>query len=56
MRAALRVRDLLAADGASIASYDQEAFARRLHYDRPIALSLAAFKAARDVTAELLDR
>jgi hypothetical protein len=56
MRAALRVRDLLAADRPAIAGYDQEEFARRLHYDRPIAASLAAFKAARDVTGELLDR
>ena len=34
----------------------QEHAARRLHYDRPIAGSLAAFKAARETTAELLDR
>jgi hypothetical protein len=56
MRAALRVRDLLASDHAAIAGYDQDEFSRRLHYDRPIAASLAAFKAAREVTAELLER
>jgi hypothetical protein len=56
MRAALRVRDLVVADRPTIAGYDQDAFARRLHYDRPIAASLAAFRAARDVTGELLDR
>jgi hypothetical protein len=55
MTAAIRVRLLLAQDRPAIAGYDQDAFARRLHYDRPIAKSLEAFKAARDSTAELLD-
>ena len=35
--------------------YDQDEFARRLHYDRPIEASLEAFKGARRSTAELLD-
>jgi len=56
MTSAIRVRNLIATDNVAIAGYDQDAFARRLHYDRPIAASLAAFKAARDTTAELLDR
>jgi hypothetical protein len=56
MTSAVRVRLLLAADRPQIAGYDQEEFARRLHYDRPIAASLAALKAARETTAELLDR
>jgi hypothetical protein len=56
MTSAIRMRNLIATDNVAIAGYDQDAFARRLHYDRPIAASLAAFKAARDATAELLDR
>jgi hypothetical protein len=56
MTSAVRVRLLLASDNPAIVGYDQEVFARRLHYDRPIAASLAALKAARETTAELLDR
>jgi len=56
MQSAFRLRHMLAADKPVIAAYDQNEFARRLHYDRPIASSLSAFKAARDSTAELLDR
>ena len=56
MTSALRLRMLLAVDGASIVGYDQDEFARRLHYDRPIEASLEAFKAARRTTAEILDR
>ena len=56
MTSAIRVRLLLASDRPAIAGYDQEEFARRLHYDRPIAASLAAVEAARESTAELLDR
>ncbi len=55
MTAAIRLRRLLAEDRPMIHGYDQDEFARRLHYDRPIAASLEAFKAARDATAELLD-
>ncbi len=55
MTSAIRLRRLLAEDGAVIVGYDQEAFARRLHYDRPIAASLAAFRAARETTAEILE-
>src|SRR5215470_2678602 len=56
MTSAIRMRNLIATDNVAIASYDQNIFATRLHYDRPIAASLAAFKAARETTAELLDR
>jgi hypothetical protein len=56
MTSAIRIRNLIATDNVAIVGYDQEVFARRLHYDRPITASLAAFKAARETTAELLDR
>jgi hypothetical protein len=52
----LRVRKLLAEDETVIQGYDQERFARRLHYDRPTETSLAVFRAVRASTAELLDR
>jgi DinB superfamily len=55
MTAAVRLRLLVGEDRPAIAGYDQDKFSRRLHYDRPIAKSLEAFKAARDSTAELLD-
>ena len=56
MTSAIRFRRLIAEDKPTVVGYDQEEYARRLHYDRPIAASLAAFKAARDTTGELLDR
>jgi hypothetical protein len=56
MTSAIRFRNLIATDNVAIVGYDQDVFAKRLHYDRPIAASLAAFKAARETTAELLDR
>jgi hypothetical protein len=56
MTAAIRLRLLLAHDRPTIMGYDQEEFARRLHYDRPYQASLEAFRAARQVTGELLDR
>lgn len=56
MAAAFRLRLLMAVDGATIQGYDQDQFARRLFYDRPIEASLEAFKAARRTTAEILDR
>jgi hypothetical protein len=56
MTSAIRLRNLIATDNVAIAAYDQDVFAERLHYDRPIAASLAAFKAARETTAEILDR
>src|SRR5688572_22499536 len=56
MTSAIRLRLLLATDRPQILGYDQDQFARRLHYDRPIEASLEAFKSARRSTAELLDR
>ena len=56
MTAAIRVRQLLAEDHPVIHAYDQNEYARRLHYERPIAASLAAFLTARLCTGHLLDR
>lgn len=56
MTSAIRLRRLIAEDNPALGAYDEELFARRLHYDRPIAASLAATRAARESTAEILDR
>ena len=56
MTSAIRLRRLLAEDSPRIDGYDEEEFARRLHYDRPIENSLAALRAARETTADILDR
>jgi hypothetical protein len=56
MTSAIRLRRLLAEERPVIVGYDQDEYARRLFYDRPIATSLAAFEMARAVTAELLVR
>jgi len=56
MTAAARLRVIVATENAQIIGYDQDQFARRLYYDRPIAASLDAFKAARRSTAEILER
>jgi hypothetical protein len=56
MTAAIRLRRLLAEPNPLIVGYDQEQFAARLHYDRPLAASLEAFRAARVCTAEILER
>jgi len=54
MTAAIRFRLLLAEDRPAIKGYDQDAFASRLHYDRPHEASLELFRAARASTAELM--
>jgi hypothetical protein len=54
MTAAIRLRRLLAEDAPVIHSYDQEEYARRLHYTRDIKAALNAVRAARETTAELL--
>jgi hypothetical protein len=54
--AAVRIRLLLAEDNPTIQGYDQEEFAKRLHYDRPHETSLEVFRWARESTAELLER
>jgi hypothetical protein len=56
MTSAVRLRLLIAVERPAIAGYDEAEFARRLYYDRPIAASLEAFKAARLTSAEILDR
>ena len=52
----VRVRKLLAEDRPEIQGYDEATFARVLHYDRPIATSLAVFAAVRSSTGDLLRR
>jgi hypothetical protein len=56
MTSAIRLRRLIAEDNPVITGYDQEEFARKLYYDRPIASSLEAFRLARLTSAEILDR
>ena len=56
MSGAIRLRRLIAEDEPIIQAYDQDVYAQRLYYDRPIAASLAALAAVRALTAELLDR
>jgi hypothetical protein len=56
MIAAIRLRRLLAEDEAAIRAYDQKLYAGRLFYDRPIQASLDVFRAARQSTAEILER
>src|ERR1051325_670732 len=56
MTSAIRLRLLLAVDSPQIVGYEQDEFARRLYYDRPIEASIEAFKAARRTTAEILER
>src|SRR5438034_560714 len=55
MTAGVRLRVLLATDNPRIVGFDQDEFARRLHYDRPMEASLELFKAVRRSTAELLE-
>jgi hypothetical protein len=55
MTSAIRLRRLLAEDHPQIQGYDQDEFARRLHYERPHESSLEAFRYARTTTAELLE-
>ncbi len=52
----LRLRRLVAEDQPVITGYDEAEFARRLHYDRPVANSLAVIIAVRAASAELLDQ
>jgi hypothetical protein len=54
MTSAVRLRRLIAENEPLLVGYDQEEFARRLYYNRPIEASLAAFKAARESTAQIL--
>jgi hypothetical protein len=57
MTSAIRLRRLLTENYPVIYGYDQEAFATRLHYgNRELAPALAAFRAARATTVQLLQR
>lgn len=51
----IRLRRLIAEDEPLIPAYDEAEFARRLHYDRPVATSLALFAAVRTANLSLLD-
>ena len=53
---AIRLRRLLVEDRPLIPNYDEEEYARRLSYDRPIATSLEVLRAVRRSTAEIVDR
>lgn len=50
----IRLRRLIAEDDPQIAGYDEPEWARRLHYDRPIAASVAVVRAIRTASLELL--
>lgn len=56
MTSAIRLRRLIAEREPDLGAYDEELFARRLRYDRPIGASLDAIRSARAATAEILDR
>jgi hypothetical protein len=51
----IRLRRLIAEDDPVIAGYDEPEWARRLHYDRPIASSLAVLAAVRAASLQLLE-
>lgn len=53
--AAIRVRRLVAEDDPVIQGYDEPTWAERLHYDRPIAASLAVVGAVRAASHQLLE-
>jgi DinB superfamily len=51
----IRLHRLLAEDHPVLPGYDEERFARKLHYDRPVGASLEVLRAVRSATGELLD-
>ncbi|MBA2717816.1 MAG: DinB family protein [Chloroflexi bacterium] len=51
----IRLRRLIAEDDPQIVGYDEPEWARRLHYDRPIASSLAVLTAVRAASLQLLE-
>src|SRR5262245_31442584 len=51
----VRLRRLVAEDAPTIVGYDEERFAQRNHYERPIASSLAVVEAVRVSSLELLE-
>jgi hypothetical protein len=57
MTSAIRLRRLLVEDQPVLQGYPEEEFARRLWYtQRPLQAALDAFRAARQTTAEILER
>lgn len=50
----IRLRRLIAEDEPVIAGYDEPAWARRLHYERPIETSLEVLQAVRGASQQLL--
>lgn len=51
----VRLRRLIAEDDPTIVGYDEPEYARRLHYDRPVAASLAVLAAVRAASLDLLE-
>lgn len=51
----VRLRRLIAEDDPAIDGYDEEEFARRLHYDRPIEPSLEVLRSVRTASLQLLE-
>jgi DinB superfamily len=51
----IRLRRLIAEDNPTIFGYDEEEFARRLHYERPIEPSLAVLAGVRVASLQLLE-
>jgi len=51
----IRLRRLVAEDQPLIIGYDEERWAARLHYDRPVATSVAVVRAVRAASLELLE-
>lgn len=51
----IRLRRLIAEENPQIVGYDEPEWARRLHYDRPIAASLAVLAAVRAASLQLLE-
>jgi hypothetical protein len=56
MVSAIRLRLLLAQDRPTVQAYDQEEFARKLYYNRPIDSAVQVFQVVRRATAEILER
>lgn len=54
LTSAIRLRRLVAEEQPLIQGYDEELFARKLHYGRPITASLEALRAARLTTGEIV--
>lgn len=50
----VRLRRLLAEAEPRLQAHDEDEYARRLHYDRPIASSLAVVRAVREASVDLL--